>query len=203
MIPSEYDPEFEETLFEILRDKISAYYETIKLEIFENKKGDSTEVITMLQSKVEESLTQLALIQNSLQEIYHMLPSIDLSPLKFKVGIFLRNILEHIVFLYCRKYSIPLPTNFTLNLDEEIKERANKDQRVVLENRKIFKSTESLVLTVEMLPKELSKILKESLDMINEKKGIEALNMILKSTKELYLKQISIDKKVEKNLIYA
>lgn len=67
----------------------------------------------------------------------------------------------------------------------------------------MFKSRDTLLKGVDLLPKDLGKKLKEMEEFIKNKKPLECVDILSKSALELGIKQVSTDKKNEKNFFYA
>ena len=78
VLTSDYDPDFEEALFKLLKDRLQRYSNVIKMELFENKKNSSSELINDIQSKLEERISTVAFVDKNLENIQARNTTVDI-----------------------------------------------------------------------------------------------------------------------------
>jgi len=201
MLPNDYDPDFEETFYALIKERLQKYYESIKVELFESKKSLSTDIISEMQTKLDERTTAIAFIARSIQEIENKYTNVDMFYLKSKLNNFLRPVVENMILLYCKKYSLQVSSNLFAQVEE--KKEMDAKGRIKLDETPIFKSSEAITTAIDVLPKDLAKLTKEFFALVNDKKSLEAVEFLKKNALDLGLKPINIDKKNEKNFMYA
>lgn len=96
---------------------------------------------------------------------------------------------------------------FNNNNEKNNKNENDQFENVVLSslenNSNIFKTWEFILNAIENLPKDYSKILKESKELINKRKPDEFVDHFLKNSENFGLKSnLLLDKKIEKNFIH-
>jgi len=204
LLTTDYDPELEDALYKFLKERLQKYYNVIKMELFENKKNLSSELVNEIQSKLEERINTVAFIDKALENIQAKNTTADISYARNKVANYLKPIVENMIFLYCRKYSIQISPNLLNKNTEESKETDLSDpKRIKLEEPSIFKSSDALNNVLDTLPKDLQKLMKQFNELVAQKKVHEACEFLQKNALDLGIKPINLDKKSEKNFIYA
>jgi len=204
LLTTDYDPDLEDALFKFLKERLQKLYNVIKMELFENKKNMSSELINEIQSKLEERINTVSFIDKALENIGAKNTNVDIAYARNKVAIYIRPIVENMIFLYCRKYSLQVPPTLLNKSTEEKKEQEISDpKRIRLEEPPMFKSSEALLSAIEMLPKDLQKLMKQLNELVAQKKVHEACEFLQKNALDLGIKPINLDKKGEKNFIYA
>ncbi len=203
LLTSDYDPDFEESLYKLLKERLVKYSKVIQTELFENKKNSSSELINDIQSKLEERISTVAFIDKNIENIQTRNTAVDVNFAKNKLSGYMRPIVENMILLYCRKYSIHIaPTLLSKNEEKKEADMSNA-KRIRLDESPMFKSQEAIASIIDSLPKDLMKLMKQFNDLIVQKKVHEANEFLQKNALDLGIKPVSLDKKSEKNFIYA
>lgn len=200
LLSADYDPELEEMLCKHLKERLQKLYNVIKVELFENKKNMSSELVNEIQARLEERISAVAFITKYIQNIETKNTAVDINYLRNKAAVFMKPIVENMIFLYCRKYSLQVNPSL---LSSEEKKEGEDSKRLRFEEPPMFKNYEGMVSTLDILPKDLSKLMKAFNDLIVQKKVYEASELLQKHALDLSIKPISLDKKNEKNFIYS
>jgi len=201
LIPDEYDPEFEDKIYNLLQDRLNKLYESLKVELFESKKSLSSDIIQDLQSKLEEKIIMGQMIAKSIGSVESKYSDIDTSYLWDRLQGMLKPILENLTLLYCRKYGLNLTPSYFQKASEESKEDEQKNSQ--LSDKAIFRNNDAILAAVDMLPKDLNKLIKELMDALNAKKPKEFVENLQKNANYYGLKVAIGEKKVEKNFFLA
>jgi len=203
LLPSDYDPDFEESLYKLLKERLQKYSSVIKTELFENKKNSSSELINDIQSKLEERISTVAFIDKNIENIQAKNTTVDVGYAKNKLAGYMRPIIENMILLFCRKYSVQLAPNLFAKTEEKKETDISNTKRIRLDEAPMFKSPETVASAIDSLPKDLQKLMKQLNELIAAKKVHEANEFLQKSALDLGIKPVNLDKKNEKNFIYA
>lgn len=201
LIPDEYDPDFDQKIYDLLQDRLAKLYETLKIELFESKKSLTTDIIQELQAKLEDRMIMIQIIQKSIGYIENKYENIDTAFIIENLCAMLKPIAENMILLYCKKYGLPITPTFFFKSLEENKEPEPKNGP--LSDKQVFRNDDTSTTAIEMLPKDLQKLLKGLMENIKEKKFKEFIENLQKNATYYSLKINIQEKKVEKNFFLA
>jgi len=189
-------------IYDLLQDRLAKLYETLKIELFESKKSLTTDIITELQTKLEDRMIMIQIIQKSIGYVENKYENIDTAFIIENLCGMLKPIAENMILLYCKKYGLPITPTFFFKSLEENKEPEPKNGP--LSDKQVFRNDDASTTAIEMLPKDLQKLLKSLMENIKEKKFKEFIENLQKNATYYSLKnQYSREKSRKKNFFLA
>lgn len=200
------DESAEDSFFELLQPKLMEVYEQTRLELFEKKKSSSTELLQEISFKIEQITLELLITKRTVDELREKDSAIDPSHLVDRMSKMSRILLQNIIFLLCRKFSIT--TEKSLLAEDKLlassgNEKSQESLQLELREKFIFLDKKALYTVIEMLPKDIGKILREMLSMTSKNASNEFLGYLEKNSQGLSLKPVVLDKKIEKQFLLS
>lgn len=203
LFPEDYNPELEEAIYPVLKEKISDLSKKLKVELFENKKTPLSNEVGTMQAKVEERILQMQLMLKSVKKFAEKGPAGKY--LLDKAIQYSRPIIDQFILLFCRKYAIQLPD--TLYSEQYLEKKGEDDSTepkiITLDTPPVFKNPDLLILAIDTLPKDLAKLLRNINKLLDEKNLDEFYDELQSKAHGLGIKPLSLDKKTEKNILYS
>ena len=204
IIPDQYDLDFEEKLYNFSRERINKMYENIKVELFESKKSLTADIIQELQTKLEERIIMIQMISKSILIIEGKYSNIDFNYLNERLYVMLKPVLENLILLYCRKYSQNLSHSlFQKNLEESKEPETKNVPLSELSDKLIFRSNEAIITAIDLLPKDLNKMMKDLLENYTHKKTNQFIENLQQNGNQNGLRITIGQKKTDKNFFLA